>query len=91
MMAFCVLVKGPCRGKSCDFWARIKIRRFSVEELVRQVYDDIIECETGTAFHLKIALQQFWLQLGIRDMDRLCYEDPELYNKIWEVEHQIIS
>jgi predicted RNase H-like nuclease len=88
-MSFCVLVKGPCRGKLCDFWARVKIRKYSVEEIVKKVYDNILEYEDETTFKTKVALQQFWTQLGIKDMDRLCYEDPDLCAKIREVEHRI--
>ena len=90
-MSFCVMVKGPCRGKQCDFWARIKIRKRSIEELVRDVYDSIIECENGSALNIKIALDKFWYELGIRDKERLCREEPDLCDKIKEVEDRIKS
>ena len=89
MMSFCVLVKGPCRGKQCDFWARVKIRKRPVDELVREIYDSIIECENGSALNIEIALDQFWTQIGIRDMENLCSEDPDLCAKIREVENQV--
>ena len=89
MMSFCVLVKGPCRGKQCDFWARVKIRKRPVDELVREIYDSIIKCENGSALNIEIALGQFWTQIGIRDMENLCSEDPDLCAKIREVENQV--
>ena len=88
-MSFCVLVKGPCRGKYCDFWVRVKIRKRSVEELVRDIYDSIIECEDGSAFNVEVALDQFWYGIGIKDMEKLCSEDPDLCIKIKEVESRV--
>ena len=85
------MVKGPCRGKQCDFWARIKIRKRAVEELVREVYDSIIECEDSSVFDIRIALDQFWYKIGVRDRERLCYEEPDLCAKIKEVENRIKS
>jgi hypothetical protein len=88
-MSFCVMVKGPCRGKQCDFWARIKIRKRSVEELVREIYDSIIECGDGSALDIRIALDKFWYEIGIRDRDRLCREESDLCAKIIEVEDRV--
>jgi hypothetical protein len=60
-----------------------------VEDLVRDVYDSIIECEDGSALNIEIALDQFWSEIGIRDMERLCYEEPDLCAKIQDVESQV--
>ena len=90
-MSFCVMVKGPCRGKQCDFWARIKIRKRSVEELVRNLNDSITECKDNTGFDLKITFNQFWYEIGVRDMEKLCHEEPDLCAKIKEVEDRVKS
>jgi hypothetical protein len=45
MAAFCVLVKGPCRGKMCDFWARVRLRKAHIDELVQELRKSIFSCE----------------------------------------------
>jgi hypothetical protein len=85
------MVKGPCRGNKCDFWARVKLQKRSVKQLVREIYDSIIECEDGSALNIEVALAQFWCSFGIKDMKRLCLEDPSLCKKIAEVEQIILS
>ena len=86
MAQFCVLVKGPCRGKSCDYWARIKIRKASVEELASGIRECIVECKTTTAVPLDKALRDYWSKLGIRNFERLCEEEPALCTKMAKAE-----
>lgn len=86
MAQYCVMVKGPCRGKSCDFWARIKIRKKTIEELASEIRQSIIECKTSTSIPLEKALQEYWSQLGIQNFERLCDEEPDLCKKMVEAE-----
>lgn len=86
MAQFCVMVKGPCRGKSCDFWARIRIRKTTVEDLASGIKGCIIECKTTNSMPLNQALREYWFQLGIRNLDRLCEEEPDLCAKMVDAE-----
>ncbi len=75
----------------CDFWARVKIRKKSVDELVADILDSIIECDDDSAMQYDDALVQYWKSLGVMDMERLCREEPELSTKIQEVESRVRS
>jgi hypothetical protein len=86
MAQYCVLVKGPCRGKSCDFWARVKIRKLSMNELVNAIRESIMECKNTKSVELDDALRKFWSQIGIMELDRLCDEDPDLCAKMIDAE-----
>jgi hypothetical protein len=88
-MAYCVMVHGPCRGKLCDFWARVKIRKRTVEDLVQSVRESIVSCDNGSSLDIKQALAQYWTALGVKDLQRLCREEPDLCSKISEVEQQV--
>jgi hypothetical protein len=80
------MVKGPCRGKGCDFWARIKIRKLALEELVRDIQDCIVECENNGSKTKEEAIQKYWTQIGIKNMDRVCEEEPDLCTKMMDAE-----
>ena len=84
----CVMVKGPCRGVFCDYWGRVKIRKSSVEELVTGIKQVIEMCEGQDAMTLEDALREYWHVFGVRNMDRLCEEDPELCAKMTAAELQ---
>jgi hypothetical protein len=82
MAQFCVMVKGPCRGKSCDYWARIKIRKTPIEELASGIRQCVVECKQKDSMKLDEALREYWSRLGIRSLDRLCNEEPDLCAKM---------
>jgi hypothetical protein len=86
MVQFCPMVKGPCRGNSCDFWARIKIRKLSLEELVTGIRESIVECEAKNAMSMNDAIREYWTQIGIKNMDRVCVEEPDLCTKMMDAE-----
>ncbi len=73
----------------CDLWARIKIRKRTVDDLVheftnkRGFYSDAGEC--------RAALREYWSDLGIKDIERLCREDRDLCQKITLVEQTILQ
>ncbi len=71
----------------CDFWARVKIRKRSVEELADEMKESIVECEEGNIKTVTEVIQAYWSALGIRDMNRLCKEESNLYEKIKQVEN----
>lgn len=85
-MAFCVMVKGPCRGKMCDFWARVKIRKSTLEELVIGIQEGIVKCHNKNALSLDEAARDYWDRLGVRNMQRLHEEEPDLYEKMKQAE-----
>lgn len=86
MVQYCPMVKGSCRGKSCDFWARIKIRKLTLDELVLNIKGSLAECKVENAISIDEAIQEFWVQLGIKNMDRLCKEEPDLCTKMMDAE-----
>jgi hypothetical protein len=87
-MAYCVMVRGPCRGKKCDFWGRVKIRKSSVEELAAGIREVIVQCDGQESMSREEALQEYWHFIGIRDMKRLCEEEPDLCAKMTNAEVQ---
>lgn len=91
MSNYCVLVKGPCRGKNCDFWARIRIDQQTIKSLIQEATSSIKACKKSEYSSKRAAMDKFWGQLGIRDMDRLCEEEPDLCKKIRRVEKAVLS
>jgi len=85
-MAFCVMVKGPCRGKMCDFWARVKIRKSTAEELVMGIRESIVECHNESSLSFDEAAREYWDRFGVRNMQRLREEEPDLYEKMKQAE-----
>jgi hypothetical protein len=86
MAQYCIMVKGPCRGKSCDFWARVKIRKLSMDELVTDIRDCVEECKNNNSMKLDDALRKYWFHIGIQNLDRLCNEEPDLCAKMIDAE-----
>lgn len=86
---YCTMVHGPCRGALCDFWARAKIRKASIEDLISGFKDSIKDCEDGVALNQAIA--QYWTDLGVKNRANLCREEPTLCEKMEEVERRIAS
>ena len=54
------MVKGACRGKGCDFWARVKIRKLALDELVTGIRESIVECNIKNSMSLENAIQEYW-------------------------------
>ena len=75
----------------CDFWARIKIQKKSVEEMVDDIRESIAKCEEGNIKTIAEIIQTYWFALGVRDMDRLYEEESNLYEKIKQVEDLVLE
>jgi len=71
----------------CDFWARVKIQKKSVEEMADDIRESIAECEEGNIKTIAEIIQAYWSALGVRDMNRLSGEESNLYEKIKQVEN----
>jgi len=82
------MVKGPCRGTFCDFWSRVKLRKSSIEDLAAGIRSVVVRCQKDDSLSLENALQEYWWVFGIRDMKRLCEEEPDLCAKMREAEVQ---
>jgi hypothetical protein len=82
------MVKGPCRGSFCDFWGRVKIRKSSVEDLAAGIKSVVVRCQGDDSVTLEDALNEYWRVIGIRDMKRLCEEEPDLCAKMTQAEVQ---
>jgi hypothetical protein len=89
MAAFCVMVKGPCRGKMCDFWARVRLRKSQIDELVQELWTSISRCEEDSGSTLDDAFSQYWTNFGIKDFRRFCEEDPVLCSKTKQAEEWV--
>ena len=85
-MLYCVMVKGKCRGSNCDFWARIRVRKKSDSELISDIMMKIKRCKEGNHQDLDSAFEEFWKEIGIKNMKHLCREEPELCDKIRRIE-----
>jgi len=91
MSNYCVLVKGPCRGKNCDFWARIRIDQQTIKSIIQEATRNIKACKKSELGSKRAAMDEFWSQLGVKDMERLCREEPDLCKKIQRVENVVLS
>ena len=89
MVSFCVMVKGPCRGKMCDFWARVRLGKLQIGELVQELRNSISNCEETMDSTLDEALMQYWTDFGIKDLRRFSEENPDLYSKMKQAEELI--
>ena len=87
-MAYCVMVKGPCRGKMCDFWVRVRIRKLHIDELAQELQNRISKCLDGLTTNLDDAISQFWSEFGIKDLRRFCQEEPDLCSKVKRAEER---
>jgi hypothetical protein len=73
----------------CDFWGRVKIRKSTVEELAAGIREVILQCNGhDEAVSREEALRRYWHIVGVRDMKRLCEEEPDLCAKMTEAEVQ---
>jgi len=85
------MVGGPCRGKNCDFWARIKIEKKSVDEMTEEILARVKGQNEGNPKALKQAIQKYWECLGVKNRNILRKEKPEIYAKMMEVERQVLT
>jgi hypothetical protein len=85
------MVKGYCRGKMCDYWGRVKIRKSSVDELAAGIKEAVMKCQEEQPMTREDALQEYWYAIGVRDMRRLCDEEPDLCAKMTKAEVQAQS
>lgn len=76
------MVKGPCRGRKCDFWARVKIRKSTIDRLVEDLVTSIVVCYAEGRYDIEDAFHQYWTLVGVRDREVLCVEEPELCGKM---------
>ncbi|MFW9965613.1 MAG: hypothetical protein ACFFEA_00530 [Candidatus Thorarchaeota archaeon] len=83
------MVHGPCRGKMCDFWARVKLRKTTLEELARDILISISECNNPGHTNLDDALDDYWTDFGVKDIWRFCEEEPSLCSKMKLVNAQV--
>ncbi len=90
-MVWCVIVKGPCRGKNCDYWTRVRIKKMSIDQIVDEIRGSLAECHDGCCQSIEDALKQYWTTAGIKDMERLCQEEPDLCAKIRQIEDEVYS
>lgn len=89
---FCTMVRGPCKGALCDFWARAKLKKTSVQELVIQAQESIHECgKDNGGVSLDEALALFWKDFGVKSVETLSREEPALYQKIKQVEEEVLA
>ncbi|MBD3407964.1 MAG: hypothetical protein GF411_17725 [Candidatus Lokiarchaeota archaeon] len=88
-MGWCNMVRGPCKGNKCDFWARAKLKKMSVDDIVQQLQEGLTECDPNNGKAFDEALDEFWAAFGIKDMDALQEEEIGLFSKIQKAEEQV--
>jgi hypothetical protein len=88
-MAYCVMVQGPCRGKMCDFWARVRLKKSPNDELAQDMYLSIRECDNPGRIDLDDAIIEYWTTFGVKNIERLCGEEPDLCTKMNAINAQV--
>lgn len=88
-MAYCVMVQGPCRGNMCDFWARVKLRKSSPDDLAKEILLSIRECDNPGHIKLDDAITEYWKTFGVKNIGLLCEEEPDLCSKMKLVNAQV--
>jgi hypothetical protein len=73
----------------CDFWARVKLRKKTTNEVAQDMYLSIRECDNPGRTQLDDAIIEYWAAFGVKNIGRLCQEAPELCSKIRQVEDQV--
>ncbi|MGV9102986.1 MAG: hypothetical protein ACOC3C_02580 [Candidatus Thorarchaeota archaeon] len=91
MKDWCVMIGGPCRGKNCDFWAQIKIKKKPVEEMVEDILTRVETQNEESLPTPKQAIQEYWDCLGVKNLNRLRKEKPEIFAKMKEVEQLVLN
>jgi hypothetical protein len=72
----------------CDFWARVKLGKLQVEELVQDLRSSISSCEGDLGSTLDDAFSQYWSDFGIKNIGRFRNENPDLFSKMRHAEEQ---
>jgi len=75
----------------CDFWARVKLRKKSLDVLVQDALESIKFCEGQSPKVLDDVIKEYWNHFGVKNVSRLCEEEPDLYDKMKLVEQQVRS
>lgn len=75
----------------CDFWARIRIRKSTLERLVESLVESIAVCSNNDSIGIEEALEEYWLLMGVRNRNRLCEEEPDLCEKMQIAEQRAIA
>ncbi|MHA2117685.1 MAG: hypothetical protein ACW98J_02085 [Candidatus Thorarchaeota archaeon] len=83
------MVQGPCRGNMCDFWARVKLRKRTTNEITQEMYLNIRECDNPGHTKLDDAIIEYWTAFGVKNIERLCEEDPDLCIKMKDINAQV--
>ncbi|MFX1261428.1 MAG: hypothetical protein ACFFAZ_05040 [Promethearchaeota archaeon] len=83
------MVQGPCRGKMCDFWARVRLRKRATEEIAQDMYLSIRQCDNPGHTKLDDAIVEYWTAFGVKNIGRLCEEEPELSSKMKQIEDNV--
>lgn len=72
----------------CGFWARVRVRKADPDILLEEMRDRIaVSRDNGQ--DIEDAIQGFWKLFGLRDLGRLCMEEPDLCTKIRMLEEQV--
>jgi hypothetical protein len=75
----------------CDFWARVKLRKMTTDEVAQDMYLSISECDNPGHARLDDAIIEYWAAFGVKNIVRLCEEEPDLCSKITVVEQKVKS
>jgi hypothetical protein len=75
----------------CDFWARVKLRKRTTYEVAQDMYLSIQKCDNPGHTKLDDAIIKYWASFGVKNIGRLCEEEPELCSKIVAVEQEVRS
>ena len=89
---YCPLTRGICRGtKMCDFWARVKLDKKSVDEIVKDLREGVEKHGGNNGRTVREAIDRHWLLSGIKSMELISKEKPALFAKIQLAEAQVLA
>ncbi|MHA1881602.1 MAG: hypothetical protein ACTSUO_00965 [Candidatus Thorarchaeota archaeon] len=89
---YCPLTRGICRGtKMCDFWARVKLEKKSVDEIVEDLREGVKKHGGNNGRTIREAIDRHWLLFGIKSMESISKEKPALFAKIQQAEAQVLA
>ena len=75
----------------CDFWARVKLRKMATDEVAQDMYLSIHKYDNPGHTKIDDAIIAYWAAFGLKNIERLCEEEPDLCSKINTVQQKIIS
>ena len=73
----------------CDFWARVKLRKKPLDDLVLDALESIRHCDDQNAKSADDVFEEYWGIFGVRNLALLCREEPDLCDKMKLVEQQV--